>query len=201
MLLRRRFQRPGPFSIWPEWKSMCHKLRVHARCDADNSQPIVPFYEVDNLHSVSLRLVPVPPRLRRLVCRPIHSFTPQISIPLLIPFHQIVDHLPQTLVLSIRSPKEGQPKYLANVLYGDANDDASFGGKPAALSAPRPPVYPPPFAITDIPALRASWTSDSNPPSVRQFFLPRPFPAQRHPVSNRTHADTLMTHEITRKLE
>ena len=115
-MLRRRFQRPGPFSIWPVWKSLCHKLRVHARCDADNSQPIVPFYEVDNLHSVSFRLVPVPPRLRRLVCRPIHSSTPPISIPLLIPLHQIVDHLPQTLVLSIRAPKEGQPKYLANVV-------------------------------------------------------------------------------------
>ena len=110
MLLRRRFQRPGPFSIWPVGTSMCHKLRVQALCDADNSQSIVPFYEVDNLHSVSLRLVPVPPLLRWLVCRPIHSFTPQISIPLLIPFHQIVDHLPQTLVLSIRAPKEGPPK-------------------------------------------------------------------------------------------
>ena len=108
-MLRRRFQRPGPFSIWPVWKSMCHKVRVHALRDADNPQPIVPFYEVDNLHSVSFRLVPVPPRLRRLVCRPIHSSTPlpdrtvpnepvfqaQISIPLLIPFHQIVDHLPK----------------------------------------------------------------------------------------------------------
>jgi hypothetical protein len=95
---------------------MCHKVRIHALRDADNSQPIVPFYEVDNLHSVSFRLVPVPSRLRRLVCRPIHSSTLQIFIPLLIPFHQIVDHLPHTLVLSIRAPKEGQPKYLANVL-------------------------------------------------------------------------------------
>lgn len=83
-------------------------MRVEALRDADNSQPIVPFYEVDNLRSVSFRLVPVPPRLRRLVCRPIHSFTPlpdrtvpkepafqaQITIPLLIPFHQIVAHLP-----------------------------------------------------------------------------------------------------------
>ena len=34
------------------------------------------------------------------------------------------------------------------------------------ISAPRPPVYPPPFAIADIPALRASWISDSNPPAV-----------------------------------
>ena len=110
MLLRRRFQRPGPLSIWPVGKSMCHKLRVHALCDADNPQPIVPFYEVDNLHLVSLRLVPIPPRLRWLVCRPIHSFTPQIPIPLLIPFHRIVDHMPQTLVLSIRAPKEDQLK-------------------------------------------------------------------------------------------
>jgi len=89
---------------------MCHKVRVHALHYAYSPKPIVPFYEVDNLHWVSFRLVPVPPRLRWLVCRPIHSVTPQISIPLLIPFHQIVDHLPQTLVLSIRAPKEGQPK-------------------------------------------------------------------------------------------
>ncbi|MBM2846185.1 MAG: hypothetical protein HW407_1497 [Bacteroidetes bacterium] len=95
---------------------MCHKVCVHALRGAYDSQPIVPFYEVDNLHSVSFRLVPVPPRLCRLVCRPIHSSTPQISIPLLIPLHQIVDHLPQTLVLSIRAPKEGQSRYLANVL-------------------------------------------------------------------------------------
>jgi hypothetical protein len=95
---------------------MCHEVRVHALRDTYDSQPIVPFYKVDNLHSVSFRLVPVPPRLRRLVSRPIHSSTPQISIPLLIPFHQIVDHLPQPLVLSIRAPKEGQPKYLATVL-------------------------------------------------------------------------------------
>lgn len=95
---------------------MCHKVRVHALRDAYDSQPIVPFYEVDDLHSVSFRLVPVPPWLRRLVCRPIHSSTPQISIPLLILFHQIVDHLPQTLVRSIRALKEGQPKYLADVV-------------------------------------------------------------------------------------
>jgi hypothetical protein len=95
---------------------MCHKVRVHALRDTYDSQPIVPFYQVDNLHSVSFRLVPIPPRLRRLVSRPIHSSTSQISIPLLIPFHQIVDHLPHTLVLSIRALKEGQPKHLATVL-------------------------------------------------------------------------------------
>jgi hypothetical protein len=95
---------------------MCYKVGVHALRYAYNSQPIVPYYKVDNLHSVPFRLVPVPPRFRRFVCRPGHSSTPLISIPLLILFYQIVDHLPQTLVLSIRAPKEGQLKYLANVL-------------------------------------------------------------------------------------
>lgn len=151
-MLRRRFQRPGPFSIWPVWKLMCHKVRVHALRDADNSQPIVPFYEIDNLDSVSFRLVPVPPRLRRLVCRPIHSFTPlpdrtvpkdpifqaQISIPLLIPFHQIVDHLPQTLVRSIRAPKEGQPKYLANVLLPGSQRRCKFRGETCGTLSARP---------------------------------------------------------------
>ena len=90
-MLRRRFQRPGPFSIWPVWKSMCHKVGIHALRYAYSSQPIVPFYEVDNLHSVSFRLVPVPPRLRRLVCRPGHSFPPDFhssSNPL--PFRSLI---------------------------------------------------------------------------------------------------------------
>jgi len=200
MLLCRRVQRTGPFSIWPVWKSMCHKLRVHALCDADNSQPIVPFYEVDNLHSVSLRLVPVPPRLRRLVCRPIHSFTPQISIPLLIPFHQIVDHLPKhwfsVSVLQKKASPNSWPTYCRGMRTTMQASEENL-----QHSQRSPPVYPLLFPIADIPALRASWTSDSNPPSVRQFFPTRPFPAQRHPVSYRTHADTLMIHEITRKLE
>jgi hypothetical protein len=41
-MLRRRFHRPGPFSLRP-YGTRCLKVRVHARRHTDRSQLIVPF--------------------------------------------------------------------------------------------------------------------------------------------------------------
>lgn len=69
-MLRRRFHRPGPFSVRPVGHTVCLKVRVHALRHAYCSQLIVPFYELDNLQSISFRPVPVPSWHHRCLGRP-----------------------------------------------------------------------------------------------------------------------------------